>query len=101
MQWSELSKPLHSALATQLVLFAAQESIPSDSDVMAQALFWRDNYNADGEVQDFVNAVKRQEGGLICTSILGCLFQIYCQNNGQYIVALVMVAEEKRTIHPV
>ena len=54
VQWSELYKPLYSALAAQLVLFNAQDSIPSDSDVVAQAHFWRENYNADGVVQDFV-----------------------------------------------
>ena len=43
VQWSELNKPLYSALAAQLVLFTAQDSIPSDNDVVAQAHFWREN----------------------------------------------------------
>ena len=63
VQWSELSKPLYSALAAQLVIFAAQESIPSDTDVMAQAQFWIHNYKADGKVQDFINTAKYLEGG--------------------------------------
>ena len=63
VQWSELNKPLCSALAAQLVLFAAQDSIPSDSDEIAQAQFWKDNYNADGIVQDFIIASKYLEGG--------------------------------------
>ena len=63
LRWSELSKPLYSALAAQLVLFTAQDSIPSDSDVLAQAHFWRENYNADGVIQDFINAAERLEGG--------------------------------------
>ena len=62
VQWSELSKPLYSALAAQLVIFAAQESIPSDTDVMAQAQFWIHNYKADGKVQDFINTAKYLEG---------------------------------------
>ena len=62
LRWSELSKPLYSALAAQLVLFNAQDSIPSDSDVVAQAHFWRKNYNADGVIQDFINAAERLEG---------------------------------------
>ena len=71
VQWSELNKPLYSALAAQLVLFNAQDSIPSDSDVVAQAHFWRENYNADGVVQDFINATKRLEGEF-STSIVLC-----------------------------
>ena len=61
VQWSELNKPLYSALAAQLVLFNAQDSIPRDSDVVAQAHFWRENYNADGVVQDFINAATKLE----------------------------------------
>ena len=72
VRWSELSKPLYSALAAQLVLFNAQDNIPSDSDVVAQAHFWRDNYNADGVIQDFINAAERLEGGF-STSIVPCL----------------------------
>ena len=64
VQWSELSKPLFSALAAQLVLFAVRDSIPSDTDIMAQAQFWRDNYNVNGLVEDFITAVKRLEGYL-------------------------------------
>ena len=63
VHWNELSKPLYSALAAQLVLFNTQGSIPSDADVMAQAQFWRDNYNADGILQDFINAAKTLKGG--------------------------------------
>ena len=72
VQWSELNKPLYSALAAQLVLFNAQDSIPSDSDVVAQANFWRENYNADGVVQDFINAAERLEGEF-STCIVLCL----------------------------
>ena len=68
VQWSELNKPLYSALAAQLVLFNAQDSIPSDSDVVAQAHFWRENYNADGVIKDFINAAERLEGGFIMSS---------------------------------
>ena len=79
LRWSELSKPLYSALAAQLVLFNAQDSIPSDSDVLAQAHFWRDNYNADGVIQDFINAAERLEGGFrqhvqYCAYRSACMF---------------------------
>ena len=70
VQWSELNKPLYSALAAQLVLFNAQDSIPSDSDEIAQAQFWKDNYNADGIVQDFIIASKYLEGGLSVSGVV-------------------------------
>ena len=70
VQWSELNKPLYSALAAQLVLFAAQDSIPSDSDEIAQAQFWKDNYNADGIVQDFIIASKYLEGGFSVSGVV-------------------------------
>ena len=62
VQWSELSKPLYSALAAQLVIFTAQlESIPSDIDVMSQV--WRENRTSSG---DFITKDKRWKSGLTC-----------------------------------
>ena len=72
LRWSKLNKPLYSALAAQLVLFNAQDSIPSDSDVVVQAHFWRENYNADGVIQDFINAAERLQGGFSMSIVL-CL----------------------------
>ena len=63
VQWNELSKPLYSIPAAQLVLFAAQDSIPCDTDVMAQVQIWRDNYNADCILQNFTNPAKTLKGG--------------------------------------
>ena len=77
VQWNELSKPLYSALAAHLVLFAAQGSIPSDIDIKAQALFWRDNYNIGGEVQDFISATKKLEGRFNLSIIVTCTFIIF------------------------
>ena len=75
VQWIELSKPLYSALAAQLVLFTAPKSIPSDSDIIAQAQFWRENYNADGVDQDFINASIILEGEF---SIVGIILSCFC-----------------------
>ena len=80
VRWSELSKPLYSALAAQLVLFNAQDSIPSDSDVVAQAHFWRENYNADGVIHDFINAAERLEGGFsISSTVLIEVLAFFCK----------------------
>ena len=62
VQWSELNKPFYSALAARLVLFTAPQNIPNDTDLMAQAVFWRDHYHANGSVRDFIIAMKHLEG---------------------------------------
>ena len=62
VQWSDLNKPFYSALAARLVLFSASQSIPNDTDLMAQAQFWRDHYHAKGSVKDFIIAMKHLEG---------------------------------------
>ena len=66
VQWSELNKPLYSALAARLVLFIAPEDIPSSEDVPAQAQFWRDYYKGEGSVQDFVRAANTLKGKYSC-----------------------------------
>ena len=81
VQWNKLSIPLYSALAAQLVLFAGEGNIPSDTDIMAQGLFWLQNYNADGILQDFINAAKRLEGKFcVCYVVLKvCLLGMFLQ----------------------
>ena len=62
VQWSELNKPLYSALAARLEVFIAPEDIPNSEAVPAQAQFWRDHYNADGSVRNFIRAANELEG---------------------------------------
>ena len=62
VQWNELNKPFYSALAARLVLFTAPQNIPNDTDLMAQAVFWRDHYHANGSVKDFIIAMKHLQG---------------------------------------
>ena len=79
VQWNELSKPFYSALAAQLVLFAAEDNIPSDTDVVAQAIFWRDNYNADGVIQNFITAAQHLQGGfnILPLRIISEMFSLF------------------------
>ena len=58
--WDDLSKPLWSALAARLVLFLAENTtdIPNTSDIPGQAVFWKDNYNTDGDVDEFERKVE-------------------------------------------
>ena len=62
VQFSELHKPLYSALAARLVLLAAPVSIPKRTDVAGQAQFWRENYNSAGSVDDFIGAANELQG---------------------------------------
>ena len=61
---NDLRKPFYSALAARLVLFAAPRTIPSDTDVEAQAQFWRENYNSAGSVDDFIAATNELQGNI-------------------------------------
>ena len=55
VEWRELRKPLYSALAAWLVLLEAPVAVPPASDLAAQAEFWAENYNRDGNVSNFIS----------------------------------------------
>ena len=95
VQWIELSKPLYSALAAQLVLLTAPQSIPNDSDIVAQAHFWRENYNADGIDQDFINAAIILEGefSISCKLLAKC----YHESSKVILVLACMVTNPDHT----
>ena len=61
--WEDLSRPLWSALAARLVLLLAENitMIPSTDDIAAQALFWKNYYNDDGDVAEFERRVGELE----------------------------------------
>ena len=84
VQWSELNKPLYSALAARLVLFIAPEDIPSSEAVSAQAQFWRDHYNGDGSVQDFVKAANK-----LIIGKYSCVVYIHKPSYGRQIYKLL------------
>ena len=54
-EWSDLRKPLYSALAARLIIFNAStsESVPPPDDLAGQAQFWVEYYNRNGEALDF------------------------------------------------
>ena len=62
VEFSELRKPIYSALAARLVLFAAPRAIPSRTDVAAQAQFWRENYDFGRCSSDFIGATNKLQG---------------------------------------
>ena len=56
VQWSEMKKPLYSALAARLVLYNIPDAIPVELD--GQAKYWKNHYNSSGGTeQKFVDDV--------------------------------------------
>ena len=53
VRWRDLCEPLYSAIAARLVLYLAPRAIPPASDLEAQARFWVQYYNPDGNEEDF------------------------------------------------
>ena len=53
VQRRDLCEPLYSAIAARLVLYLAPRAIPPVNDLEAQARFWVQYYNPDGNEEDF------------------------------------------------
>ncbi len=56
IQYSDMTKPLYSALAARILLLNNPESIPTDEE--GQAQYWKTHYNTvsgAGTVEDFLN----------------------------------------------
>ena len=62
VDWDDLKRPFYSALAARLLLFLAPELIPDFSDIPDQARFWKQYYNVDGSLSEFIGAVTELEG---------------------------------------
>ena len=62
VQWSDLRRPLYSALAAQIIIYNAPRFIPPASDSIGQAQFWLEYYNRDGDITDFVTTSAELEG---------------------------------------
>ena len=73
VQWRDLQVPLYSAIASRLVLYLAPRAIPPESDLSAQADFWVQYYNPNGDRADFSATAVGLQGKLIYK----CLGQNY------------------------
>ena len=62
VQWTDLRKPLYSALAARLVLYIAPASIPSANDLPSQAQFWVAYFNRNGDASAFVATSSGLQG---------------------------------------
>ena len=69
VQWRDLQQPLHSMIATRLVLFLIPHEIPPAYDIDAQARFWLQYYNPDGDENDIIG-VSIALQGIIITLVL-------------------------------
>ena len=62
VRWSDLRKPLYSAIAARLVLYNLPRTIPKASDVSAQAQLWADYYRQGGSLSEFVAVASELQG---------------------------------------
>ena len=72
MQWRDLHiMPLYSAIAARLVLYLTPRDIPPANDLKVQARFWVQNYNPEGDKDEFVRVSSALQGmGGFCKGIL-------------------------------
>lgn len=62
VQWSDLRRPLYSAVAARLILYLARGAIPASDNVEGQARFWVQQYNMNGVEGDYIGATTGLEG---------------------------------------
>ena len=62
VRWSDLRKPLYSAIAARLALYNFPRTIPKASDESAQAQLWADYYRQEGSVKEFVTVTSELKG---------------------------------------
>ena len=55
--WADLRRPLYSGLAARLLLANVQQEIPFASEIAQQANYWKQYYNQNGTVQQFIDDV--------------------------------------------
>ena len=62
VRWSDLRKPLYSAIAARLALYNFPRTIPKARDISAQAQLWADYYRQRGSVSEFVTVASELQG---------------------------------------
>ena len=62
VRWSDLRKPLYSAIAARLALYNLPRTIPNAGEVTTQAQLWADYYHQGGSVSEFVAVAGELEG---------------------------------------
>jgi hypothetical protein len=66
VSWSDLKKPLYSALGARLYIqLRLQSSLVIPRAVNEQAVFWMTYYNSAGRTVDFIGAVTNLNQGLL------------------------------------
>ena len=62
VKWSDLRKPLYSAIAARLALYNFPRTIPKASDVSAQARLWANYYRQGGSLSEFATVAGELQG---------------------------------------
>ena len=65
VQWRDLNIPMYSVIAAHLVVYLAPQIIPPVSDLKAQAKFWLQYYNTDGDEDEFIGVAHALQGIII------------------------------------
>ena len=64
VELDDLRRPLYSGIAARLLVFLAPEKIPDSNDIEGQAQFWKQYYNTNGSINEFILSVNQLEGML-------------------------------------
>ena len=62
VRWSDLRKPLYSAIAARLASYNFPRTIPKARDISAQAQLWADYYRQGGSLSEFVTVASELQG---------------------------------------
>ncbi len=75
VSWSDLTKPLYSAISVRLYISILTEDVPRIGDLGGQASYWRRNYDYDAQSDDGMRENHFKERVAHCQGIISKLFQ--------------------------
>ena len=75
--WADLRKPLFSGIAARLLLSNVSQEIPLASEIAQQGNYWKQHYNQNGTVQQFIDDVVALEASTGSNALpICCIFNI-------------------------
>ena len=89
--WADLRRPLYSGLAARLLLANILQAIPLASEIALQASYWKQHYNQNGTVQQFIDDVMMLEstkGNLLYHDTVS-MYRPYSRYSRRFIVGFL------------
>ena len=74
--WADLRQPLFSGIAARLLLSNVSQEIPLASEIDQQANYWKQHYNPNGTVQQFINDVVALEANIGTNALPTCCMHV-------------------------